>query len=77
MSARLTGHGLVAGGRVWIPGQPVRNGAGKGVCGCGTESPVLPSTRQRQQWHHGHKADRTAGSAGQDATTTAPYRDGE
>lgn len=59
MSARLAGHGLVAEGRVWVvgSGRAPQNGEGRGVCGCGAESPMLGSTRQRRQWHREHKAD--------------------
>lgn len=60
---RLPGHGLVAEGRVWIPGQPVRGGAGRAVCGCGVESPELPNTSARKRWHREHKDAIRAGAS--------------
>lgn len=34
-----------------------RGGEGRAKCSCGQLSEVLPSAKQRQQWHREHKAE--------------------
>lgn len=54
---RLSGHSLPNEGRLsgWPPS--AQNGPGKARCSCGTESPDLPNTNQRQKWFRDHKND--------------------
>jgi hypothetical protein len=61
---RLAGHTLPNEGR--LPGWPpsTQNGTGKARCSCGSESPELPSTTQRQAWFRDHKDDIRAGGNG-------------
>lgn len=58
-ATRLAGHSLPLEGRVQLGGRLIGNGSGEGraACSCGTESPLLPSTRARRKWHHDHKND--------------------
>lgn len=51
----LKGHVLPREGKLYDPYSFGRNGEGNTKCSCGVESPVLPSTRARQQWHRDHK----------------------
>lgn len=60
--SKMTGHALLYEGRaveateggdvVLAYGRPQ---AGRAACQCGEWSDVLPSTRQRQEWHREHK----------------------
>lgn len=60
--SKMTGHALAHEGRavetnergevVLAYGRPR---VGQAACECGARSDVLPSTRQRQQWHREHK----------------------
>jgi len=56
-SNRLSGHTLPLEGRVQLAGRLIGdgNGEGRAVCSCTDYSPLLPSTRARQQWHREHK----------------------
>jgi len=70
---RLRGHELYSegaafgppsldarGGRTyWGRTNPLggTGGVGRGVCSCGSASPVLDSGTKRKQWHREHKAE--------------------
>lgn len=56
---RLPGHTLPCEGRVQLGGHIIGDGSGEGRarCSCGKDSPLLPSTRARKQWHRDHKND--------------------
>ncbi len=56
--ARLSGHVLPYDGRLQVAGRLAdgdANASGRTVCSCGEESPLLPSTNARRQWHRDHK----------------------
>ena len=63
---RLPGHTLPCEGRVQLGGRLIGDGSGEGraACSCGQESPLLPNTRTRQQWHRDHKDDLRQGGDG-------------
>lgn len=53
-TTRLAGHTLPNEGRVYdVHGYKVNEAAT--ACSCGEQSPVLPNTAQRRQWHREHK----------------------
>lgn len=60
----VKGHGLQGEGLAFVdescpPWNPrprlVYDQEGRGLCGCGEWSPVLPSTAARKRWHREHK----------------------
>lgn len=62
---RLAGHALVNEGAAHerrtvhidtVVFVRTRARTGFAVCSCGEQSPVLPSTGRRKQWHRDHKA---------------------
>lgn len=55
---RVPAHELPEGGRLWLHGSSIRDGAV--ACTCGEWSPDLPSRTARQRWHRQHKAAVTA-----------------
>jgi hypothetical protein len=55
----LAGHGLIREGAPYDDKSArmydQRGGSGRGLCSCGTLSPVLGSDSQRKKWHRTHK----------------------
>lgn len=58
---RITGHALIAEGKVLGEYRYGVGGVGVGGCSCGARSPELPSGNARKQWHREHKAAVLAG----------------
>jgi len=52
---RLAGHVLRNEGRIRDAAGWLSNAPGHARCSCGQDSPILPNTSQRQQWHRDHK----------------------
>lgn len=61
-TARVKGHTLRYEGQTRGYWRSERMGPGPGICSCGVESEVLPTTAARQRWHRAHKGEVIAAS---------------